>query len=434
MSNSVSKRRRRHSRAWRRSDLELRSSLLINVARVLRGDQSSLSLLMAEEMGKPITDGRAEIEKCAWVCEYYAQHGPDMLMPEIMPTDEVKSYVAFEPLGVLLGVMPWNYPFWQVFRFAAPALMAGNAVILKHAANVCGCSLAIEDVMARSGFPDHLFQSLLISSSQVDRIIKHPMVKGISLTGSSEAGAAVAAAAAGLMKKFVMELGGSDPYVVLSDADLATAVEICVFSRMLNSGQSCIAAKRFIVVNEIREAFESAMVAAMGKIKMGDPLDESVSLGPQAREDLREKLHKQVRESIARGARCLLGGDIPDGPGFYYPPTVLTDVARGMPAYDEETFGPVAAIIPVADEQEAIRTANDTRYGLGAAVFTADIERGERLACDELLAGTCCVNTYVRSDPRLPFGGIKHSGMGRELSQYGIKEFVNIKTVYVNFN
>ncbi len=417
--------------AWRRSDWADRTALLKRVAQGLRQKCEDYSRLMALEMGKSIQDGRAEIEKCAWVCDYYAEHGAGMLAPEVVPTDATKSYVVFEPLGVLLAVMPWNYPFWQVFRFAAPGLMAGNAVLLKHASNVSGCSQAIEAVFSAAGSPRGLFQSLLVSSQRIEMVLKNPLVQGVSLTGSSLAGKAVAGMAGKQMKKTVFELGGSDPYLILEDAPLAQAVEACVTSRLLNSGQSCIAAKRFIVVAPVREAFETKLVQLFGQKKMGDPLDASVQIGPLARCDLRDDLHRQVEQSIQQGARCLMGGQIPDSPGAFYPITVLTDIAKGMPVYDEETFGPVAAVIVVADEKEAIRVANDTPYGLGAAVFTSDIQRGERIAREELQAGTCCVNTFVRSDPRLPFGGIKQSGVGRELSHYGIKEFVNIKTIYI---
>jgi succinate-semialdehyde dehydrogenase/glutarate-semialdehyde dehydrogenase len=331
-----------------------------------------------------------------------------------------------------MAVMPWNYPFWQVFRFAAPALMAGNAAILKHASNVSGCSLAIEDVFKKSELPQSLFQNILLSSKRVDELITHPLICAVNLTGSQSAGRAVAGAAGKLLKKTVLELGGSDPYIILDDADLEKTAEACVESRLLNSGQSCIAAKRFVVVEAVRKRFEELLVAKMQEKIMGDPLNEDTEIGPQARSDLRDDLHRQVVQSIEKGARCLLGGRMPQGDGAFYPPTVLGNVQKGMPAYNEETFGPVAAVIAVKNEAEAIRTANDTVFGLGAAVFTSDIDHGERIAVDKLEAGNCFVNTFVESDPRLPFGGIKQSGYGRELSHYGIKEFVNIKTVYVS--
>jgi succinate-semialdehyde dehydrogenase/glutarate-semialdehyde dehydrogenase len=418
-------------RTWRRTPFALRARHMAEAARVLRARAKEIAVLMAEEMGKPVRDGRAEAEKCAWACDYYAEHAERMLASEVVETDARKSFVSFQPLGVVLAVMPWNFPFWQVFRFAAPALMAGNAAVLKHAANVPGCALAIEDVFRAAGFPEHLFRTLLITSRRVNTAIAHPLVRAVTLTGSTAAGKAVARKAGAMLKKTVLELGGSDPYLVLGDADLDHAVATCVASRLVNAGQSCIAAKRFIVVAGQREAFERGFVERMGRIQVGDPLREETVLGPQARRDLRDELHAQVARSIEAGARCLLGGRVPEGPGAFYPPTVLTDVRKGMPAYDEELFGPVAAIIPVADEREAIEVANDSVFGLGAAVFTRDLARGERLAETELEAGACFVNAFVKSDPRLPFGGIKESGYGRELSGYGIREFVNIKTVYV---
>jgi succinate-semialdehyde dehydrogenase/glutarate-semialdehyde dehydrogenase len=327
--------------------------------------------------------------------------------------------------------MPWNFPFWQVFRFAAPALMAGNAGVLKHAANVPGCALAIEEIFRAAGFPEHLFRSVLVPGRKVRALVRHPRVAAVTLTGSTEAGRAVAKAAGEALKKTVLELGGSDPYLVLSDADLEAAVGTCVAARLTNGGQSCIAAKRFIVVEPLLAAFEAACVERMRAVAMGDPLREETTLGPQARRELRDELHAQVRRSVAAGARLLLGGEIPPGAGAFYPPTVLSGVRRGMPACDEELFGPVAAILPARDEPEAIALANDTPFGLGAAVFTTDLARGERIAAEDLDAGLCFVNAQVRSDPRLPFGGIKESGWGRELSQHGIREFVNVKTVYV---
>ncbi len=416
---------------WRRTDFSDRAPLMKQAAQILRDREQEYAELMAVEMGKPVRDGRAEVQKCAWVCDYYAENAEQMLTNEIVETEASKSYVTFQPLGVVLAVMPWNFPFWQVFRFAAPALMAGNAGVLKHASNVPGCALAIEDVFRTAGFPERIFRTLLIGSRQVDAVIEHPLVKAATLTGSTPAGKAVARKSGEVLKKTVLELGGSDPYVILEDAELEEAVATCVTSRLINAGQSCIAAKRFVVVEPLLERFEKLFVAQMQARKMGNPLEEDTQVGPQARHDLRDELHQQVQRSIEMGAKCLLGGTVPDGPGAFYPPTVLTNVKKGMPAYDEELFGPVAAIIPVKDEAEAIRVANDSFFGLGAAVFTRDVEKGERIAAEELEAGSCFVNTFVRSDPRLPFGGIKESGYGRELSHYGIKEFVNIKTVYV---
>jgi succinate-semialdehyde dehydrogenase / glutarate-semialdehyde dehydrogenase len=382
-------------------------------------------------MGKPLAGGRSEVEKCAWVCRYYADNAEAFLAPEPAPSDASRSFVAFLPLGPVLAVMPWNFPFWQVFRFAAPALMAGNAGLLKHAANVTGCALAIEQIFKDAGFPPPLFRALLVSSQRVAAVIAAPEVKAVTLTGSTPAGRAVASKAGEMLKKTVLELGGSDPYVVLEDADLEAAAETCVASRLINSGQSCIAAKRFIVAEPVRQRFEELFVEKMRARKMGDPLQPGVDVGPQARRDLRDDLHRQVEQSVKAGARLLLGGTVPAGPGAFYPPTVLGDVRKGMPAYDEETFGPVAAIIAAKDEADAVRLANDSVFGLGAAVFTRDVERGQRIAAEELEAGSCFVNSFVKSDPRLPFGGIKESGYGRELAVFGIREFVNIKTVYV---
>jgi succinate-semialdehyde dehydrogenase/glutarate-semialdehyde dehydrogenase len=416
---------------WRRTAFGKRQGLMCEAATILRSRQEALAALMAAEMGKPLSQGRAEVEKCAWVCEFYAENAERFLSDEVATSDATTSFVAFKPLGVVLAVMPWNFPFWQVFRFAAPALMAGNAGILKHSSNVMGCALAIEDVFRTAGFPDDLFRTLVIGSARVRQVIEAPQVRAVTLTGSGPAGKAVAAAAGAVLKKSVLELGGSDPYVVLEDADLESTAQICVDSRLINSGQSCIAAKRFIVAEPVRDRFEELYVEMMRAKRMGDPFDEQVDVGPQARRDLRDELHDQVVASIERGARPLLGAAVPPGPGAFYPPTVLTDVGPGMPAYDDELFGPVAAIIGAADEADAIKIANDSVFGLGAAVFTRDAARGERIARDELEAGACFVNGLVKSDPRLPFGGIKESGYGRELAAFGIREFVNIKTVWV---
>jgi succinate-semialdehyde dehydrogenase/glutarate-semialdehyde dehydrogenase len=419
------------AQAWRRTPIPDRARPMRRAAVLLREQAERHARLMADEMGKPRAEGRAEAEKCAWVCTYYADHAEAFLADEPAPTDARESFVAFQPLGVVLAVMPWNFPYWQVFRFAAPALMAGNAALLKHASNVFGCAEAIEGVFREAGLPEGLFRSLTVGSDAVAGILEDPRVKAVTLTGSTPAGCAVGAKAGEMLKKSVLELGGSDPYVVLEDADLDATAATCATSRLINSGQSCIAAKRFVVVDPVREAFERRFVDRMNAARMGDPHEEGVTVGPQARADLRDDLHRQVETSVARGARVLLGGEVPAGPGAFYPPTVLTDVAPGMPAYEEELFGPVAAIIPVADEAEAIRVANDSVFGLGAAVFTRDLARGRRIARDELEAGCCFVNAFVRSDPRLPFGGIKASGYGRELARYGMREFVNVKSVYL---
>ncbi|MFC1500053.1 NAD-dependent succinate-semialdehyde dehydrogenase [Candidatus Zixiibacteriota bacterium] len=417
--------------SWRRTGFGHRAELMNRAARVLRERKDEFASLMTIEMGKPISQAIAEVEKCAWVCEYYAENAEAHLEPEVIGSTASRSFVAFQPIGVVLAVMPWNFPFWQVFRFAAPALMAGNAGVLKHASNVPGCALAIEEVFHLAGFPDHLFKTLLIGSSKVDAVIEHPLIKAATLTGSTPAGRAVAGKAGEMLKKTVMELGGSDPYVILEDADLDLAVPACVTARLLNSGQSCINGKRFIVVEAVREQFEEAFIEEMTKRRAGDPLDPKTEIGPMAREDLRDEVHGQVEQSVAGGARVLLGCEVPQQAGAWYPPSILTDVGPGTPAYDDEIFGPVASIITVEDEAEAIRVANDTVFGLGAAVFTSDLEKGERIAAEELDAGCCFVNDFVRSDPRLPFGGVKESGYGRELSHYGIREFVNIKTVYI---
>jgi succinate-semialdehyde dehydrogenase/glutarate-semialdehyde dehydrogenase len=415
---------------WRKTSFADRGRLMKRAGEILRQRKDEFARLMAIEMGKPLKQGVAETEKCAWACDYYADHAEAHLAPEMIKTDASKSYVAFEPLGVVLAVMPWNFPLWQVFRFAAPALMAGNAAVLKHASNVPGCALVIEEVFNQAGFPKDVFRTLLIGSSQVKAVIEHPLVRAVTLTGSTPAGKAVAAQAGAVVKKAVLELGGSDPYIILEDADLDLAVQTCVASRLINSGQSCVNAKRFVVVEPQLAAFTERFVAAMKTKKIGDPLADGTDVGPQARFDLRDDLHKQVVESVRKGAKLLLGGEIPPGTGAYYPPTVLAEVRPGMPAYDEELFGPVAAIVKAADERDAVRIANDSIFGLGAAVFTKDMARGERLTRD-LEAGCTFVNGLVASDPRLPFGGIKESGYGRELGSYGIKEFVNTKTVYI---
>ena len=416
---------------WRETSFSHRSKLMTNAGDVLRVKKEEYSKLMTLEMGKPIAQSRAEVDKCTWICEYYAENAKKFLSDELIITDASKSFVAFQPLGVVLAVMPWNFPFWQVFRFAAPGLMAGNAGILKHASNVSGCALAIEEVFRAAGFPENLFRTILVPSSQMEEVIKNEKIKAVTLTGSVPAGKAVAKTAGSVLKKTVMELGGSDPYVILEDADLEMAADTCVTARLINGGQSCIAAKRFIINEKIYDEFEKLFVERMKSKKMGDPFDESNYIGPQASVPLRDELHQQVEKSIELGAKLLLGGKIPELNGAWYPPTVLSNVKKGMPAYDEELFGPVAALIKAKDEAEAIQIANDSIFGLGAAVFTKNSERGELIAKEQLDAGCCFVNASVKSDPRLPFGGIKESGYGRELSSFGIREFVNIKTVYV---
>lgn len=415
---------------YRKTSFDERASCMHKAADLLEERKLQYAETMTLEMGKTLKSSVAEVEKCAWVCRYYADNAQAFLQDEIVDTDASKSLIVYRPLGIVLAVMPWNYPLWQVFRFAAPALMAGNVGVLKHASNVPQSALNIEEVFRDAGFPEYTFKTLLISSKQVEPILKNDMVKAATLTGSGPAGSAVASRAGSEIKTTVLELGGSDPYLVLHDADIDHAAEQCKASRLLNAGQSCIGAKRFIVVEEIYEEFVSLFATKMGEAIMGDPMQE-VDLGPMARHDLRDEVHEQVVQSVKNGAELILGGHIPNDEGAYYPPTILTNVGPGMPAYDEEIFGPVAAVIKAKDEQDAIRIANDTEFGLGACVFTQDLDRGERIAKEEINAGSCFVNQYVKSDPRLPFGGIKKSGYGRELSYYGIREFVNIKTVYI---
>ncbi len=416
---------------WRKTSFSHRSGLMIKAAEILLERKFELAKLMALEMGKPFLQGVAEAEKCAWVCRYYAENAEAFLKDEIIQTEMTKSYISYQPIGPVLAIMPWNFPFWQVFRFAAPALMAGNTGVLKHSRNTMGCAVEIENIFLSAGFPDGVFTNLAIGSDEIPEIIASRHIKAVTLTGSTPVGKEVAAFTGKALKKCVLELGGSDPYIVLEDADLEKTVEACVTARLINSGQSCIAAKRFIVNRKIIKEFESLFVEKMAIKIMGNPLDEKVNVGPQARKDLQLDLQKQVEQSISKGAKLLLGGQLPDTKGFFYPPTVLTEVKKGMPAYDEELFGPVAAIIPVESDEEAISVANDTVFGLGAAIFSSDIEKGERMAKEEIQAGCCFVNDFVKSDPRLPFGGIKESGFGRELSYHGIREFMNIKSVAV---
>src|SRR5881296_332952 len=381
-------------------------------------------------MGKPIVEARAEIEKCAFGAEHFAQNAARYLADEEIRANTRRSVVAFEPLGVILAVMPWNFPFWQVIRFAAPALMAGNAAVLKHASNVPRCALEIEGVFRAAGLPEGLFGTVLVGPAAVPSLIADARIRAVTLTGSEGAGSQVAERAGRELKKTVLELGGSDPFVVLEDADLPRAARTAAAARLVNSGQSCIAAKRFIVVEEAAERFLELFVGEMRARKMGDPLSRDTQVGPQARADLRDALHRQVEESVRRGARLLLGGEIPPGKGAFYPPTLLSEVSEGMAAFDEETFGPVAAVIRAKDDADAVRLANKSQFGLGASVWTQDRTRAEHLAA-QIESGSVFVNGIVKSDPRVPFGGIKRSGYGRELSEYGIREFVNIKTVWI---
>lgn len=416
---------------WKETSYMQRAELMKKAAEVLRNELDRFARLVTSEMGKPLKESRGEIEKCAWVCDFYAENAAGFLKDERIATEASKSYVHYHPLGIVLAIMPWNYPFWQVFRFAAPGLMAGNGVLLKHAPNVPGCAEAIVGIFKSAGFPEGLFANLFISNEQTSSVIAHPYVKAITLTGSTLAGKEVAAQAGAVLKKCVLELGGSDPYIILEDADLDLAVSTTVASRLKNNGQSCISAKRFIVPSSIKQTFEDRLIEEMKSYIVGDPADERTDLGPLVGERYRKHLHKQVQRSVEAGATCLLGGQIPEGQGYFYPPTILTDVKKGMPAYEEELFGPVAAVITVKDEREALEVANDTFYGLGGAIFSKDVARAEALAAERLNAGSCFVNAMVQSDPRLPFGGINESGFGRELSHHGIKEFTNTKTVFV---
>jgi len=418
-------------KAWRRTGFDARARLMKAAAGVLRARKDEFAALMTSEMGKTLADGRAEIEKCAGACDHFADHASRYLARQPVEIEGAKAFVTFNPLGVVLAVMPWNFPFWQVFRFAAPALMAGNGGVLKHASNVPGSALAIEDVFRQAGFPEGLFGTVLVKGSDVKPLIEDANVAAVTLTGSVPAGRSVATTAGSVLKKCVLELGGADAYVVLEDADVAAAARICATARMVNAGQSCIAGKRFIVVKPIREAFEKALVEAMRAYTMGDPNDTATKLGPLQSVAARDQIHEQVQQSIAKGATLLLGGTIPDRPGAWYPATVLGNVKPGQPAHDDEVFGPVAAVIEAADEADAIRIANDSEFGLGSGVLTRDLARGERIAADELDAGMSFVNENVRSDARMPFGGVKHSGYGRECAEYGIREFVNIKSVHV---
>ena len=415
---------------WRDARYAGRAKNMRQAATILRTRKPDYARLMTLEMGKPIVQSEAEIEKCAWACEYYANHAEALLAEQPRQTDASRSYVRFDPLGVVLAVMPWNFPFWQVFRFAAPALMAGNAAVLKHASNVPRCALTIEEIFRDAGFPRGLFATALLGSPAVPALIADRRVAAVTLTGSDHAGSQVAQHAGRELKKAVLELGGSDPFIVLADADLAAAASTAADARLVNSGQSCIAAKRFIVVEAVADRFLDRFVQELRSRRVGDPLARETHVGPQARVDLRDALHQQVEESVKRGAKLLLGGQVPPGPGAFYPATLLTAVDKGMPAFDEETFGPVAAVIRAKDEADAVRLANDSQFGLGASLWTQDRARAERMAA-QIEAGSVFVNGLVKSDPRLPFGGIKRSGYGRELSEYGIREFVNIKTVWI---
>jgi len=416
---------------WRATSWEERANGVLALARELRADKARLAGLITAEMGKPIVEAEAEIEKCAWNCEFYAEMAPRFLTPEHVDIGVTESYVAFEPLGVVLAIMPWNFPFWQVIRFLAPALMAGNTAVLKHASNVPGCALAIEEAVGRAGLPEGVFRALLVPGSKVEPLIGDPRVHAVTLTGSSEVGERVASAAGRVLKKQVLELGGSDPFIVLADADLDAAAKTAARARNQNSGQSCIASKRFIVEDSVADQFVDRFAAAVKALQVGDPTSRETNVGPLARGDLRESLMVQVDASLKQGAQAIVGGSALDGKGYFYAPTVLDGVSLDMPAFREETFGPVAAVVRAKDPEDAVRLANDTEYGLGAAIWSSDLERAKQLA-SRIEAGAVFVNGLVASDPRMPFGGVKRSGYGRELGEFGIREFTNIQTIVVN--
>lgn len=416
-------------RSWRKSPLAQRSALLKVVATRLRDNSVAWAELMSLEMGKPLAQSEAEILKCAWVCDYYAENGEKMLAPRPVESDAKNSDVRYDPLGVVLGIMPWNFPFWQVFRFAAPTLMAGNTILLKHASNVPQCALTIAEAFRMAGMSEGVFQSLLIDADRAEALISDPAVAAVSLTGSESAGRRVAAAAGRSLKPSVMELGGSDPFVVLGDADLDAASTAGVVSRTLNSGQSCIAAKRFIVENKVADDFVALLEEKLSRLRMGDPMNRETDVGPLARNDLRVDLHRQVCETLKAGGKLILGGELPKGAGFFYPVTLIDHVLPVMTAAREETFGPVAVVLRVRNMEAALTLANQTAFGLGASVWTSDPKRADIFAA-EIESGSVFINGFVKSDPRLPFGGIKKSGFGRELSTEGIREFVNIKSVW----
>jgi succinate-semialdehyde dehydrogenase/glutarate-semialdehyde dehydrogenase len=416
--------------SWKELSYNQRGEHFNRLAKLLREQKEKLARLITSEMGKIIGESEAEIEKCAWLCEHYAEHAEDLLQPQSYSTDASKSYVRFDPIGIVYGIMPWNFPFWQVLRAAVPTMMAGNTFLLKHAPNVQGCAFAIERLFREAGFPENVFTNLVISIETSDKVIAHPLVRGVTLTGSRRAGQQVASVAGQHLKKTVMELGGSDPYIVLADAQFNESCKTGVCSRMLNSGQVCIAAKRFIVVEDILDQFIEEQKLLLENMWLGDPTDERTDMGPMAREDLLLNIEKQVEESVKMGAEIITGGERMDDRSWFYKPTLITKVRKGMPVYDEETFGPVSVVIPAKDPEDAIRIANDTIYGLGASLWTQNLELAEKLA-SKIEAGAVFINGMTKSDPRLPFGGTKQSGYGRELGDYGIKEFTNIKTVWI---
>lgn len=420
----------RATREWSAATLEERAVVVRAIARRLRAESDILAATAVREMGKPIVQARAEVEKCAWSLEYFAEHGAAMLGPQIAPSNAARSYVAFRPLGVLLAIMPWNFPYWQVFRAAAPALMAGNTILLKHAANTTRCALEIERVVRDAGAPEGLFGTLLASGETIDELVADPRIAAVTLTGSERAGVAVARAAGEALKKCVLELGGSDPFVVLSDADLEAAAKTAVTARFQNNGESCIAAKRFIVEDAAYDDFLARFAERTREQIVGNPMEERVQIGPCARSDLRQTVHEQVSSTVESGARLVLGGNPIGSKGYFYEPTIVADVTPGMRMFDEEVFGPAAAVVRAKDREDALRLANASSFGLGSSVWTRDVAAAESFAA-RVEAGAVFVNGMVASDPRLPFGGVKKSGYGRELSTFGIHEFVNIQTVWI---
>jgi succinate-semialdehyde dehydrogenase/glutarate-semialdehyde dehydrogenase len=417
-------------REWRETTFAERGALFHRLAGHLRDSKAELARMATLEMGKPIVESEAEVEKCAWNCDFYADNAEKFLADEHVATNATDSYVSFQPLGVVLALMPWNFPYWQVIRFAAPALMAGNTAVLKHASNVSRCALEIEKMFAESGFPQGVFRTVLVPGAETGRLITDPRIAAVTLTGSDAAGVAVASTSGRVLKKNVLELGGSDAFIVLEDADLDAAAQMAVRARYQNTGQSCIAAKRFIVVEAVADTFEQKFVEAASKLRVGDPLERETQIGPMARGDLREALEKQVRDSVEMGAKVILGGKLLAGKGYFYAPTILSNVSLQMPVFREETFGPAAAVIRARDTEHAVELANDSQFGLGGNLWTGDIERGRKLA-RRLESGGVFINGMTASDPRLPFGGVKRSGYGRELSSFGIHEFVNIQTVWI---
>ncbi|RLD35987.1 MAG: NAD-dependent succinate-semialdehyde dehydrogenase [Bacteroidetes bacterium] len=415
---------------WKKTSFSHRKNLMQNAAQVLLDKKQEFAETMSLEMGKPLTESLAEVEKSAWVCNYYADEAENILADEYIESDASKSFVSFEPIGIVLAVMPWNFPFWQVFRFAAPALMAGNAAVLKHASNVQGSANDIERVFKLAGFPKNLFRNLIIKSNQVEAVIENPKIKASTLTGSEFAGSRVAMASGRKIKKTVLELGGADAFIILKDADIEKAAKVAVQARMLNNGQSCIAAKRFIIDKSVLSSFISLINSELDLLKIGNPLENGIQIGPLARADLREEIHSQVEQTIEQGATLLRGGKFIEEDGYFYEPTIISNLKPGMKLYYEESFGPVFSIFSFDTEEEAIQIANDSDFGLGGSLWTKDLAKGESLA-RKIESGGIFINGMTKSDPRLPFGGIKKSGYGRELSHYGIKEFVNMKTIWI---